>query len=289
MNQPTNYTLLPYQVRLDSRLCPFARLLYGEIVALSQQTGYCWASNAFFAQLYQVREKAVSRWLRELRQNGYIRVEVAKGNQRKIYPSNLPKASGQNGVSDAPVAGGTPALSKGVADLRKGVGPPLGEAEAALLLSNKNNNITEYIQGTPPLWEVDKREEGVTEKAVLHSPMEEFTPPIPPVAAAPLPPVKNSAPSPFVKPSVKEAEDYMLSQKELCPNALTARTQALRFVNYYESNGWKVGRNAMQDWQTAANNWLLNAKTYDQTSQRPRSSNRLHSPGNGRIDYSIPL
>jgi hypothetical protein len=140
MNQPTNYTLLPYQVRLDSRLCPFARLLYGEIVALSQQTGYCWANNAFFAQLYQVREKAVGRWLRELRQNRYIRVEVAKGNQRKIYPSDLPKASDQNRSSDAPVAGGTPALSKGVADFREGVGPPLGEVKTALLLSNKNNN-----------------------------------------------------------------------------------------------------------------------------------------------------
>jgi hypothetical protein len=287
MNQPTNYTLLPYQVRLDSRLCPFARLLYGEIVALSQQTGYCWASNTFFAQLYQVREKSVSRWLRELRQNGYIRVEVAKGNQRKIYPSDLPKAAAQNESSDAPIAGGTPALSKGVADLREGVGSPLGEAEAALLLSNKNNNITEYIQGTPPFWEMDNKEDGVPRKVVLHSPP--WTRPIPPIAAAPLPPAKNNAPPPFVKPSVKEAEDYMLSQKELCPNTLTARAQALRFVNYYESNGWKVGRNAMQDWQAAANNWLLNAKIYDQTSQRSHSSNRLHSPGNGRIDYSIPL
>ncbi len=287
MNKLTYYTTLPYQVRLDSRLCPFARLLYGEIVALSRQTGYCWASNTFFAQLYQVREKAVSRWLRELRQNGYIRVEVAKGNQRKIYPSDLPKAAAQNGSSDAPIAGGTPALSKGVADLREGVGPPLGEAKTAVLLSNKNNNITEYIQGTPPFWEMDKREEGVSEKAVLRLSAEESPPPNPPAAAVPLPPVKNSAPSPFVKPSVKEAEDYMLSQKELCPSVLTAR--ALRFINYYESNGWKVGRNAMQDWQAAANNWLLNAQTYDTKNSRTHANSRLHSPGNGRIDYSIPL
>ena len=88
-----------------------------------------------------------------------------------------------------------------------------------------------------------------------------------------------------------EVEAYMLCQKELCPSALTAQAQALRFVNYYESNGWRVGRNAMQDWQAAANNWLLNLKTYDQTSQRPRSSNRLHSKSQnqGRADYSIPL
>ena len=294
MNQPTNYTLLPHQVRLDNRLCPFARLLYGEIVALSQQTGYCWASNTFFAQLYQVREKAVGRWLRELRQNGYIRVEVAKGNQRKIYLTDLPKAAGQNGSSDAPVAVGTPALSKGVPDNWEGVGPPLGEVKTALLLSNKNNNITEYIKSTPPFWEMDNREEGVSGKVALYSPMEvayspPWTRPNPPVAAAPLPPAQKDAPSAFVKPSVKEAEDYMLGQKELCPSALTARAQALRFVNYYESNGWKVGRNAMQDWQAAANNWLLNAQTYDTKNSRTHASSRLHSPGNGSIDYSIPL
>ena len=97
---------------------------------------------------------------------------------------------------------------------------------------------------------------------------EEFLPPIPPVARAPLPPAQKSAPPPFVKPSVKEAEDYMLTQKELCPSALTARAQALRFINYYESNGWKVGRNAMQDWRAATNNWLLNAQTYDTKNSR---------------------
>ena len=64
MNQPTNYTSLPHQVRLDNRLCPFARLLYGEIVALRPADGYCWASNyVSSASSYGVREKAVSRWL----------------------------------------------------------------------------------------------------------------------------------------------------------------------------------------------------------------------------------
>ena len=28
------------------------------------------------------------------------------------------------------------------------------------------------------------------------------------------------------------------------------------FFNYYESNGWKVGRNPMKCWKSAARNWL---------------------------------
>lgn len=28
-----------------------------------------------------------------------------------------------------------------------------------------------------------------------------------------------------------------------------------RFMNYYQSNGWKVGRNSMKDWKATARNW----------------------------------
>lgn len=48
--------------------------------------------------------------------------------------------------------------------------------------------------------------------------------------------------------------------------------EAQRFWDYYESNGWKVGRNPMRDWRAAARNWQRNAvtpsprgpKTYEQ-------------------------
>lgn len=32
--------------------------------------------------------------------------------------------------------------------------------------------------------------------------------------------------------------------------------QATRFHAYYESNGWKVGKNPMKNWQAAAAGWL---------------------------------
>jgi hypothetical protein len=28
-----------------------------------------------------------------------------------------------------------------------------------------------------------------------------------------------------------------------------------RFVDYYESNGWKVGKNPMKDWKAAVRTW----------------------------------
>ena len=276
-------------MRFDEKLSANAKLLYGEIKALCDQQGCCWASNYYLATLYRVHKETVSLWLRQLRERNLIRIVITPeaGNQRRIY---LTDASSEPTPSceKPPEAGGK--TSGGLSDSS----PPSCELIApngAPLLIEKYIDYNDRIHSDPlkdllSSEVVGKDEETKGQKEGSLSPP--WTRPIPPVAAAPLPPEKQQVPS-FVKPSVKETEDYMLSQKELCPSALTARAQALRFINYYESNGWKVGRNAMQDWRAAANNWLLNAKTYDQTSQRPRSSNRLHSPGNGSIDYSIPL
>ncbi len=41
-----------------------------------------------------------------------------------------------------------------------------------------------------------------------------------------------------------------------------AKIEAEKFVNYYESNGWKVGKNPMKNWKAAANNWITNLNTY---------------------------
>ena len=40
------------------------------------------------------------------------------------------------------------------------------------------------------------------------------------------------------------------------------KTEAQKFFNYYESNGWKVGKNHMKNWKAAANNWITNSNTY---------------------------
>ena len=56
----------------------------------------------------------------------------------------------------------------------------------------------------------------------------------------------------FVKPTVKEIAAYC---KEKNYNI-----NAQQFFNYYESNGWKIGRNAMKSWQAAVQNWNIRDK-----------------------------
>ena len=44
------YSVIPARVRDDHSLRPNAKLLYGELSALAQAEGYCWAWNAHLAE-----------------------------------------------------------------------------------------------------------------------------------------------------------------------------------------------------------------------------------------------
>lgn len=93
LEQPAYYAVIPASVRYDRELKPGARLLYGEITALVQAEGYCWASNSYFARLYDVQPNTISLWVRQLARRGYIRCAREESREsehfgaRKIYLS----------------------------------------------------------------------------------------------------------------------------------------------------------------------------------------------------------
>lgn len=39
--------------------------------------------------------------------------------------------------------------------------------------------------------------------------------------------------------------------------------QAQKFHDYYQSNGWRVGRNPMKDWKAALRNWIKRSKDFE--------------------------
>ena len=94
--QKAYYAIIPANVRYDKDLAPNAKLLYGEITALCNEKGYCWATNQYFADLYKVSKITISRWISTLNKKGYISIDTLyrEGTKeligRHIYIVNTP-------------------------------------------------------------------------------------------------------------------------------------------------------------------------------------------------------
>ena len=99
MEKPNYYAIIPSDVRYDSELKPAAKLLYAEITALANKSGYCTASNQYFADVYQMTDRNIKMLIKQLSDKGYITVVVNKdsGNNRRIYiSSSVRRASEEN-------------------------------------------------------------------------------------------------------------------------------------------------------------------------------------------------
>ena len=51
----------------------------------------------------------------------------------------------------------------------------------------------------------------------------------------------------FEKPTLSEIKEYCIERNN--------NVDAQHFYDYYESNGWKVGKNSMKDWKAAVRTW----------------------------------
>jgi hypothetical protein len=79
------YAIIPASVRYNDKLTPNAKLLYGEITALCNEKGFCWATNKYFSDLYKVSEVSISKWVSQLKGEAFIRTETDHEGKRKIY------------------------------------------------------------------------------------------------------------------------------------------------------------------------------------------------------------
>ena len=85
------YAIIPANVRYDEDLTANAKLLYGEITALCNEKGYCWANNNYFAKLYGVSTRSITNWISQLSEKGYISTELIykekskEVKERRIY------------------------------------------------------------------------------------------------------------------------------------------------------------------------------------------------------------
>ena len=86
---------------------------------------------------------------------------------------------------------------------------------------------------------------------------------------------KKRRSSVFVKPTLEECIAYA--------NEKGYNWDVTRFYNYYESNGWRVGRNPMKNWKAAMSNWNTKEPKYPQQSLFPSTSNNNNNNNNNGL------
>ena len=78
------YAVIPATVRYNKELKPAEKLLYGEITSLTNKMGYCFATNKYFADLYNVTNHTVSQWISHLEKKEYIQIDIIRNDKKEI-------------------------------------------------------------------------------------------------------------------------------------------------------------------------------------------------------------
>ena len=81
----------------------------------------------------------------------------------------------------------------------------------------------------------------------------------------------------FRPPSLTEVQEYVDQGGYEC--------DAQRFIDYYSSNGWMVGKNHMKDWKAAVRNWSRNQRQGITANGRQGETAKTHNFTPRSYDY----
>lgn len=190
--KPNYYAIIPATVRYDTRLKANEKLLYGEITALTEKTGECWASNSYFSNLYSVDPSAISKWIKNLNDCNYIKTDyIYKKNSKEIEKRVIKMV--------------LPNINRGIDKFTRGVLTNEGEGYCQKDKENTTSNNTTSNN------------------------------------------IKEIYKEKFCKPTIEELKEFTKEHN--------LKIDEEYFLDYYNSNGWLVGKNKMKDWKATVRNW----------------------------------
>lgn len=183
------YILIPAEIRQATDLCPTQKLLMGEIISLSQKSGKCWASNAYWAQTYNISRRSIITHIKDLEAKGYVKIDYL--TKDGVTYRNMTALVGNT------TQGGGEKSAQGVKNFHRG-----GEKISQGGVKNLHPINTRYNN---------------------------------------------------TRLSIGEVTKFFLYEK-------STEEVAKDFFYYYESIGWTVGKNPVQNWKALAKKWISNNK-----------------------------
>ena len=133
---PAYWAVVPAPVRHDKTLRPNAKLLYAEIQALADSCGYCWATNEYLAELFDIAARTVSDLISTLAKRGYITVEVLRD----------PKT---NEVMERRIWVDKPAVAETPPPAKNGDTPPADFGDTPIAQNGEENDCSSLSNNTP--------------------------------------------------------------------------------------------------------------------------------------------
>jgi len=80
----STYSVIPTEIMLSKELSSTSKVLYGLISSLTNEKGYCWASNKYLGDLIDLSERQVSTNISQLVDSGYLESDIEDSYKRKI-------------------------------------------------------------------------------------------------------------------------------------------------------------------------------------------------------------
>lgn len=80
-----SYIIIPQDILEDNELNSTDKLVYGIILSLTRNNGFCWASNQYIADILKITTRTVSTCISKLRKLGYVQSSKNKNEKFKTF------------------------------------------------------------------------------------------------------------------------------------------------------------------------------------------------------------
>ncbi len=77
------------KLKSDKQVIRSAKQLYRDLYNLAKEKGYCFATNRYLAEEYEVAKETVSRWVSSLKNQGYIDTEEIRDKHKRVIERRI--------------------------------------------------------------------------------------------------------------------------------------------------------------------------------------------------------